>query len=270
MHNQTVGLTGSSGALGEKIAQRILARADVSLISYSGDLRTDSELQRWIVANQFDTVILSGAIVPVDQASEDPLKTFEVNALSNLKLGLMMQSLYKKKFRICYLSSSHVYLPALHNLTEDSEVKPAGVYGQSKLLGERFLATAADILGFELLIMRVFSFFSKDQKPSHLYPTLLRKLEGHTSPEEPFELTGWNNVRDFSPAEEIAAKVVELSLSDLTGVVNVGSGVATSVGEFASQIYGRPLIFREQDASLVPNRLVADISRYQEWMENQS
>lgn len=265
MREKTVGLTGATGALGRRIAKLVEGSQNTRLVTFKGDLRIESDLQAWVESDRLDTLILSAAVVPLEQASKNPSETFRVNAHANLSLVLCMQSAYGHVPRVCYVSSSHVYGSSPHDLAEDSILHPASVYGRSKLLGERLLFAGAEAVGFDLLVMRVFSFFADDQHESHLYPTLLRRLAQHPDPSEPFQLAGWNNVRDFTPADEIASTVVDLSMSDLGGVINVGSGIPTSVGDFASSIYGEPLTFRNKDASSDSNRLVADTTRLRNW-----
>lgn len=262
---KVVGLTGSTGVLGKRIAALLQGRRETKLVHFKGDLRSETDLRAWVERYALETIILSAAVVPLDKASKFPADTYEINAFSNLKLAYLMQARYDYKFRVCYVSSSHVYAPDELALTENSPLEPKSVYGRSKLLGEQLLQGAAKTFDFELLIMRVFSFYSDDQHESHLYPTLLRKLANHPHSRIAFKLANWNDIRDFSPADEIALKVTNLATSNLTGIINVGSGIATTVGGFASKIYGSALNFQKSDASMNPTKVVADVSRFENW-----
>lgn len=268
MGTKCVGLTGSTGALGKRISGLLFGQPGVYLSKFPGDLRSRADQKNWVVTQDLHTVVLSGAIVPVYEAEKSSKDTFEVNALSNLNLALAMWGHYEHAVRICFISSSHVYSPCEQPVSEESPTRPLGTYGKSKLMGERLLQAVSEDFGFDLLIMRVFSFFSEDQHASHLYPSLLRKLADHSDPSKALRLVGWNNVRDFSSADEIASTIVNLVLSQRTGVVNVASGVGTTIGDFASQIYGAPLLFRDEDAADPPSKLVADIKRLTEWTKS--
>lgn len=268
MRKEIFGLTGATGSLGKRLAKQLDQHPNINVVPFGGDLRSESDIRDWVNGNSFNTIVLSGAIVPVERASESPAETFDVNGMSNLKIALRMQTLHGEAFRVCYVSSSHVYAPSEYPLSEKSPLGPRSIYGMSKIFGERLLQAAAGTFGFELLIARVFSFYSEDQHESHLYPTILRRIAKHPDADKPFALPGWNNVRDFSSADEAAAKVVRLATSSSTGIVNVGSGIAMSVGDFASQVYGSTLTFRKEDESANPTMLVADTSLFDEWMEN--
>lgn len=270
MSKQVVGLTGASGSLGKRIALLLDQQSDMVIAPFGGDLRSESDLRRWISGNRLDNIILCGGIVPLEQASRQPDDTFEVNSLSNLRIATLMRSLHGQDFRICYSSSSHVYSDANQPISEDSSLQPRSVYASSKLLGERLLQSAAEAFNFGLVILRAFSFYSEDQHESQLYPTLLRRLAKHPNERSPFKLEGWNNVRDFSSADDIASKVVRVAASQHTGIVNVGSGVGMTVGDFASQVYGSALKFRQEDASVKPTMLVADTTRFNRWMGTSS
>ena len=139
MSETLIGLTGSSGVLGRRISRLLSQRDKTGLVTFGGDLRSESDLRNWVGGHHFDTAILSGAIVPVENASKFPDEAFEVNAFSNLRIAYLMQSRRGHSFRICYISTSHVYSDAEGALGEDSLLQPKTVYGRSKLLGERLL-----------------------------------------------------------------------------------------------------------------------------------
>lgn len=74
-------------------------------------------------------------------------------------------------------------------------------------------------------------------------------------------LPGWNNIRDFSNADNMAALLGLVGNSETIGIVNIGTGHGQTVGEFAKYVTGRDLDFRAEDADPSPTRIVADLSR---------
>jgi len=102
--------------------------------------------------------------------------------------------------------------------------------------------------------------YSEDQDNTFLYPSLRSRLESH-DPKKVFRLKGWNNVRDFSSADQISLKVQGLLNLEATGVINVASVSPLQVGDFAQLFAGKSLLFDHDDRDFDGSRLVANIDK---------
>lgn len=133
-------------------------------------------------------------------------------------------------------------------------------YGQAK---ERTVAALDAIDGLSVATGLIFFPYGPHEKPERLVPSITRKLLGG----EPAETTTGRQVRDFLHVDDCGAAMAALVDSDVTGVVNIGSGEGHSVAEVATTI--ARILDREDllqvgalpDRPGEPPRLVADVTR---------
>ena len=110
---------------------------------------------------------------------------------------------------------------------------PQGVYGWSKLLGERLLCEQADRLGdCESVSARLFNVYGPGDPHSHLLPEILRQARrGRVLP-----LGDLGEARDFVYVDDVAEALVILLCRAQPGVVNVGTGTAVSGRELVDLV----------------------------------
>jgi nucleoside-diphosphate-sugar epimerase len=205
------------------------------------------------------------AIVPTVKVDRNPLDAYEVNAIG---AGRILEGMLRRNSKLwaLYVSSSHVYSSDESSLREDSQLSPTSTYGRTKLAGE---LVAGDIFESKqeavLCIARVFSMYSRDQDDSFLFPKLLSLRDASPS-ENLLTVRGWDNVRDFLHADDVAACLVNLALGRAVGRYNIGSGVGLTVANFATDVVGLEISTAESERSLEKTRLVADISKYERYL----
>lgn len=133
-------VTGSNGQLGNEIR---VASAAFSAFSYiftdvaELDICNKSALENFVVENSVDAIINCAAYTAVDKAEDDVDLCYKINrdAVRNIAEVAMAHQL-----KVIHVSSDYVfdgtsYMP----LTEDMPTAAMGVYGKSKLAGEREL-----------------------------------------------------------------------------------------------------------------------------------
>ncbi|BCX18210.1 MAG: hypothetical protein KatS3mg117_1892 [Geminicoccaceae bacterium] len=136
------------------------------------------------------------------------------------------------------LGTRKVYAPSPRPLDEEAPLGPRDLYGRQKLALE---ATLAAIPGLRLTRLRVANVFGfeRDPRRSSFFTRMLATLsaEGEIRLDaSPF------TVRDFVPVEAAAAWIARLARDPPQGVLNLGSGLATPIGELALAViegYGR-------------------------------
>ena len=139
------------------------------------------------------------------------------------------------------------------------EESPASRYARAK----RDLYLALEKLDIELAWTRLFYLYGPREHPRRFVPAVINALLAG----KPAPLTTGNEVRDFLHVEDVAAGIVAVALSKLTGIVEVGSGQPVTVREVASEIagiIGRPDLLQfgaYQSATTDPPRVVADNSK---------
>jgi UDP-glucose 4-epimerase len=264
MGDVMIGITGHRGVLGTLLKQRLTSE-QMSASLFDGDVRNRSELLEWVSREPLDAVFHLAALVPVTHVREKPFHAYAVNVGGCIHLGEVLASLPHKP-HVFYASTSHVYAGKHAPIREDDPVVPQNWYGTTKHHGEEALTAYAKETGAPVCIGRIFSFYSDLQEPPGLYPVMKQRLATEDL-SKPFRLMGANSVRDMSPAEDIVEKLVELLNRRAVGVYNVGSGKGITIRAFVDSIAPQPLKY-EVDESEPTTSLVADISKYNQLLEN--
>ncbi|MFP3385951.1 NAD-dependent epimerase/dehydratase family protein [Tritonibacter sp. SIMBA_163] len=254
-------LTGSRGILGRHV-RVALERAvpGCSVLCNSADL-TDlaatSDALR--AAGPLDLVVHLAALVPVDAVLANPARGYAVNTGGTINLLAALPDVEAgvgghQAARLVHCSSGHVYAAQDRPIREDDPTVPISVYGKTKLLGEQAAREICAETGRALCVARLFSLHDPAQTGNYLRPSLERRL-ATADPEATFELHGAGSLRDFLTAEAAAQQLVRLALSSFDGVVNLGSGRAQTVAEFAQSLAPFPLKIKPigTDTTLVPD-----------------
>jgi nucleoside-diphosphate-sugar epimerase len=142
-------------------------------------------------------------------------------------------------------------------------LRPATLYGRSKnSLREVAEAFAAEA-GLGLAWGRIFFLYGPREHPGRLVSSVARALvAGEEAP-----TSEGSQVRDFLHVEDVAGAFCALLLADVTGPVNIGSGVPVTVRQVVEEVAraaGRPELVR---AGALPQRenepplIVADVRR---------
>lgn len=235
--------------------------------TFSGDITSEKDISLTLgKIHDLEAVINCAAIVPVGAVEDNPIRAMEVNALGVVQIAEGVANLWPRA-HFLHVSSSHVYQPSEHPLSEESPTVPSSLYGATKLAGEQLLQAFCQTKRLNFGIARVFSLYSEDQEGSYLFPSIMRRATQAPAP-SPIKLPGWNNVRDFSHANVLSQTICKLATLKTTGLINVGSGIGTSVGEFARQITGIDWEFDPEDAFPQPTSIVADTSLLRKLLED--
>ena len=76
MKNKTIGVTGSSGVIGNKFINKF---KNNSFIKCTIDIQDRKKVFQWIDDNQFDLLLHFAAIVPINEVNKNKLKAKSVN-----------------------------------------------------------------------------------------------------------------------------------------------------------------------------------------------
>lgn len=128
-------------------------------------------------------------------------------------------------------------------LSEDTPLRPATLYGAAKAATGLAAVAAARDMGVSLAWARPFFVYGPGEPPGRLLGDLVRGLRaGQAVP-----CTDGLQRRDYLHADDLAALLVALLDSDLTGPVNVASGQAIAVRDLIAEVarqIGRPDLVR--------------------------
>ena len=278
-------VTGGAGFLGAALANRLVAeghavrvlddlssgdrsRLDQRVAFTAGDIRDVPKL--WSLLHGVDFVYHLAARVSVPESVLYPVEYNAINVGGTVSLLTAMRDAQIK--RLVFASSGAVYgeQPS-QPLTEELMPHPATPYAVSKRASELYVQAIGQLWGIETVILRIFNAYGPGQPlpPSHppVVPHYLRQA-----------LTGASVVihgdgrqtRDFVFISDVADALV--AAAQAVGVdreiLNIGSGVETSVGGLAdtiAKVLGKELHrLGNGDAAAGVSRMVADVGRAHE------
>jgi nucleoside-diphosphate-sugar epimerase len=142
-------------------------------------------------------------------------------------------------------------------------LEPGTLYGAAKHALHTVAAAHFAHAGVALAWGRIFFLYGPGEAPGRLVPSVARSLLAG----EEAACTHGRQVRDFLYVEDVARAFVALLMSDVTGAVNVASGVGVPIADVAAEIgriTGRPELVRlgaVPAPSGEPAALVADVRR---------
>jgi nucleoside-diphosphate-sugar epimerase len=114
----------------------------------------------------------------------------------------------------------------------DSALAPGSLYGVCKDALRRIATAYAGETGLELAWARLFFLYGPGEQSERLVPAVIRSLISG----ERVATSAGEQVRDFVHVYDAAAALVAVLRSELTGPVNIASGVGTSVAEVLDTI----------------------------------
>ncbi len=245
-----------------------------------GDLLNKADLQALFAAHTFEGVFHFASHIMVGESMEKPFKYFHDNVLGMINLLEFVAAAGSKRF---ILSSTAALFdePERVPISEDEQLAPGSVYGETKFMGERLLMWMDKIYGIKSCCLRYFNacgahpqgHIGEDHHPeSHLIPLVLQVAQGKRQTISVFgndyPTADGTCIRDYVHVMDLAAAHV-LALQALaegnSRAYNLGSGTGYSVLEVieaARRVTGHaiPVEYVPRRAGDLPV-LVADSTR---------
>ncbi len=187
-------VTGGAGFIGSNIVERLL-QEDGARVRVLDNLLTGTidNLRPWLSRIEFvegdirdlhavraamagvDYVLHHAALASVVGSIADPRANHEVNATGTLNVLLAARDAGVR--RVVYAGSSAAYgnNPVLPH-QEDMRPDPLSPYAASKLAGEQYARTFAEVYGLETVCLRYFNAFGPRQDPNAEYAAVIPKF----------------------------------------------------------------------------------------------
>lgn len=142
-------IIGASGFIGKRLKAYLEARDVIVLGTYSShqesddlihlDLLDDQGLKKFVKnLNPGDHIFWIAGNKDVKSCEQEPKAAFEINSHALSKFLSLIEIESIKNLKLTYLSTDYVFEGKAGNYTENCECHPSTVYGQSKLLGEKY------------------------------------------------------------------------------------------------------------------------------------
>jgi len=214
---------------------------------YQGDLRDDEFLDRVFKENDIEAVIHFAADSLVGESVTEPLKYYNNNVVSTLKLLTKMKEYDVKK--IVFSSTAATYgEPENLPILETDKTQPTNPYGETKLAIEKALKWADNAYGIKYAILRYFNAagahisgkIGEDHNPeSHLIPIILQVALGKREAVyifgNDYDTEDGTCVRDYIHVTDLAQAHI-LALKNMrsggnSNIYNLGNGKGFSVKE---------------------------------------
>jgi len=260
MKRPQVAITGCRGVLA---AHLISVGRHCDWHFFQGDITDPADMLSWIKGlPQLDAAIHLAAVTSVRAVEENREAAFAANVVGvqNFLDGLRQTGQIGTTW-FFFASSSHVYRSSDWPITETDPLAPISYYGETKYRAEKAIETYRQH-GGPICIGRIFSYTSPFQSREFVIPSLSQKIR-LCEPRGKVLVHGSNTVRDYLLADQVAGVILRLMQQRMDGVINIGSGQGTRIGEFAEEIrrqVGRADV--ELDMQTGPhNLLIADTAQ---------
>lgn len=247
-------VTGGAGFIGSHIVERLIsAGMDVTVIDdlSVGRIENMPKGARFYRASILDPSVVSKSLEGVDvvfhnaarvsirNSFEDAVKDTETNVLGTVSLLKECARAGIKKF--IFASSMAVYgSGATLPLGEDSGLSPESPYGTGKLAGEAYLRQISSHCGFEGVVLRYFNTYGPRQTFTPYVGLITIFITRLLQGKPPVIFGQGTQVRDFVHVRDVAeANFQAMMKANHGAVINVGTGVGTSVAEIAGLLLNK-------------------------------
>lgn len=276
-------ITGIAGFLGSALAKRLLDdghevrgiddlsagredRLPEGVLFDRGDVNDLPKL--WSLMQNVDTVIHMAARVSVQESNKYPRDYNAVNVGGTVSVLEAIRDTNVK--RIVFSSSGALYGHYDNQpLAETYQPKPQSPYAVSKIASEYYIRNAGQLWGIETVSLRIFNAYGAGQQLPVSHPPVIPYFFKQISSGGSLTLYGdGNQTRDFVYIDDVVAalaRAATIERLDDHPIVNVGSGVETSIRELADRIGAivkkTPQLLEQKASTGGVPRMQADLTR---------
>ena len=254
MDGARVLVTGGAGFIGSHLVDRLGSRNEVAVIDdlSAGSLRNLAGAPRTIhvkrasvlqgealasATRHQDVVYHLAAKTSVPESVAKPQAYWASNVEGTV--NVLHAAADAGVRRVVFVSSAAVYGPSPESpKTESMRLAPASPYAMTKMVGEFACEEIRAMKGIETVVLRIFNGYGPRQNPAAPYSGVMAKFTAAVAANKPIEIFGdGEQTRDFLFVEDIAEALELAGDKPVDGqVINLGSGVATSVNEVARHL----------------------------------
>ena len=258
-------VTGGAGFIGSHVVDALLARGDEvhvlddlsagkrgrvaeGAVLHVADVRAPDEV---FDAVRPDAVLHLAAQANVRTSVERPDHDAEVNVLGTLRI---LEAARRHDAKIVFSSTGGaIYGECDGRAAETAERRPLSPYGTSKLCGEEYLATWNRLHGTSHVSLRLGNVYGPRQDPHGEAGVVAIFMGALREGDTPKIYGDGRQTRDYVYVADVVGAILAALERDSGGVLNVGTGVETSVLELYDAV--RRMTGIEREPTLAPARV---------------
>jgi UDP-glucose 4-epimerase len=274
-------ITGVAGFIGSALAKRLLEdghevrglddlsagredRLPQGLLFDRGDVNDIPKL--WTLLQEVDGVVHLAARVSVQESMRYPRDYNQVNVGGTVSLLEALRDTGVK--RLIFSSSGALYgSQDVQPLHENLAPKPESPYAVSKLSAEYYIRTLGKLYGIQTLSLRLFNVYGPGQQLPPFNPPVIPQFFKQILNGGSVLLAGeGSQTRDFIYLDDAVAALARAATMETlpdVEVINVGSGLETSIRELAETIGAltkqKPQLLSQPEGAGV-SRMCADLT----------
>lgn len=241
-----IGVLGANGFIGSRVLQALI-RADKTPLAICGpgtiprpiperiksvtcDLTAAEDLARMI--SGLDVIIHAAGPPSVRRSFEIPEHFQRIHVEGTATL---LRACHKSQVgQVIYISSAEVYgRPDVNPVREDHGLQARSPYAAAKIAAEKTIEVYSERYDLKVVVLRPFSVYGPNPNPESLFGTIMRMAKDGA-----INLHDLRPIRDYCHVDDLANAVLRASCLNALGVetFNIGTGVGTSVADFAALI----------------------------------
>ena len=220
-------LIGNKGMLGSDLEIKV---RDAGIEYFASDIEIDitniESMRKYLKDKKIKWIINCSAYTAVDKAEDEPEKAFKINSEGVLNIARLAK---ENNAVLIHISTDYVFDGNKEGAyTEEDKTNPVGVYGKSKLEGERNIVKALP----EYFIIRTAWLYGRNG--NNFVHTMLRLFSDRNELKVVQDQFGSpTNAKDLA---DVIVNIVKNN-SDKHGIYNFTNNGRTNWYEFASTIY---------------------------------
>ena len=207
-----------------------------------------------------DTVFHLAALADIVPSINDPQLYFSTNVQGTLNVLKASQNNYIKK--IVYAASASCYgIPKKFPTDETSSISLQYPYALTKKLGEDLLIHWSRVYKMNVTSLRLFNVFGTRSRTSGAYGAVFGVFLAQKINNKPLTIVGnGKQTRDFVYVTDVAKAFYKAGKLKKNGdIINIGSGIETSVNEIAKVISKKKVFIPKRPGE--PDRSKANIKK---------
>lgn len=232
MQQPRILLIGRIGQVGWELRRSLAPMAGITCADFPDiDLTSGDSVRRWVRDSRPDVVINAAAYTAVDKAETEPDKAMAVNGVAP---GILAEEAKKLGALLVHYSTDYVFDGTRTTPYAETDVPaPLGVYGRSKLAGEK----AVEAVGGEHLIFRLcWVYGARGQNFMLTMMRLARERDKLRVVGDQVGCPTWSRMIAETTALALKAVVAAPDRRAFTGTYNLAASGVTSWHGFAQAI----------------------------------